>query len=531
MFLVTVTNDLGTVASDPAALRVVLAPPLITQHPTSVVITDDEDVSFSVVATSVLPLTYQWHRDGVPVASATQPTLTLRPTDGDIGAVYSVVVTNTIGSITSANASISRIGRPVIIRHPASLTCYEGDQADFHVEAVPFDPVRVLSYQWKRDGVLIPGATGIRLTLTEVALGADQDQLSVVVSDGPAFRESNAATLYVRPRPVDRRPATVGDPTNQTVDPGESAVFNVSVDGAQPIAIQWYRNDLPIAGATSASYRTPPVLDADYGTQFHVAVSNAYGSATSTAARISATPVIVGRSTIPAADYQFITISPVLGEAFSFAVLAKGARPMSYRWYRGGVLVPGSSAESHAVPSAALTDDGVVWSVTVSNRAGEATTTMPIVRVFSQPPVIDSEPQDLATMLGRDATFAVSARGHVRVPLSHQWYRDGQPMLGQTGSRLVLAGVTAADVAAAFSVVVANRFGSVTSRTARLTLDEPLRITRQPRPVTASVGAPAVFAVVTNQPNGVAYHWRKNGQGISRSPYTSPSHTIEEVTP
>jgi hypothetical protein len=530
VFLVRVSNELGFVDSDPATLRVVLAPPLITRQPVNAVLaTGEEAVTFSVTATSVLPITYQWHRNGEPVVGATQPELTFNPTDVDIGAVYFVVVANTAGSITSANASISRIAKPVILSHPASITRYEGDQAIFHVSAVAFDPTRVLTYQWKRNGTPIPGAIDTSLAITNLPLSADQDQFSVVVSDGPAFRESNLAVLRVIQREVERIPATVSDPQDETVNPGESAVFTVGVHGTQPIALQWYRNGLAIPGATGTSYQTPPVFEADYGAQFHVIVSNAYGSDTSDVAEISAKPVITGKTTIPVANFPGTYITPVLGEAFSFSVMAKGSRPLSYRWYRAGVLIPGSTAESHAVPAAAVTDDGVVWSVTVSNQAGEVTTTMPTVQVFAQPPTI-TQPQDQVTMPGRDVTFSVSATSHERVPVTFQWYRDDQPMPGQTHAQLVLMGVTAADAAAHFHVVATNRFGAVTSRTVRLMLDEPLRITRQPTSLTAVVGETVVFAVETNRPGAVTYYWRNDGVTVSPWPYQSSTHTISAVT-
>ena len=529
VFQVAVTNQLGTTTSALATLQVVLAAPTITQQPINVVIASlSEEVAFTVVASSPIAQSYQWLRNGEMILFATSASLVFRPIADDIGAVYTVVVTNSAGSITSANAVISRIAKPVIIGQPAAVVAYEGQRATFQVYAVAFDPARVLSYQWKRNGIAIPGATETALTFPAVTLSQNNDQFSVVVSDGPEFRESNTVGLRVLQPVVINRPATVSNPSDTTVNPGESASFYVGVDGSSPLSIQWYRNGQPILGANETTYQTPPVLDADYGAQFHVIVSNAFGTATSTTAQILAQPVIESKATIPAPDYPGVTVTPLLGNPVSFSVTARGARPMSYRWFRNGIPIPDGASPSYTVPAVTLADDRAVWSVTVSNRAGEATAIMPTVLVFSQLPVID-QPQDQVAMLGRAVSFYVSAYTHPLAPLSFQWYRNGQPIAGETRSQLDLPGITEADVAAQFTVVVSNRFGSVTSRVVKVTVVLPIAIITQPTSAAVSVGEAATFTVVTNSP-GLTYVWRKNGNTVSGYPYYSPTYTTELAT-
>jgi hypothetical protein len=54
------------------------------------------------------PLSYQWLKNGDPIAGATQSRYQTPPTNsGDNGSTYAVIVTNALGSITSNNAVLT----------------------------------------------------------------------------------------------------------------------------------------------------------------------------------------------------------------------------------------------------------------------------------------------------------------------------------------------------------------------------------------------------------------------------------------
>ncbi len=87
-------------------ITVAPAAPVITVQPQSQVVLTGTDVTLSVVATGSDPLTYQWRKDGVPIANATGATLTLPAVTEDDGADYDVVVTDPHGTATSAVAAL-----------------------------------------------------------------------------------------------------------------------------------------------------------------------------------------------------------------------------------------------------------------------------------------------------------------------------------------------------------------------------------------------------------------------------------------
>lgn len=85
-------------------------------------------------------------------------------------------------------------------------------------------------------------------------------------------------------------PIIVAAPQSQRVIEGQSATFTVSAAGAPTLMYQWRRNGSDIAGATGATYTTPPLTSADTGTRYSVVVTNGLGAATTADAIVTVGP-------------------------------------------------------------------------------------------------------------------------------------------------------------------------------------------------------------------------------------------------
>jgi hypothetical protein len=84
-------------------------------------------------------------------------------------------------------------------------------------------------------------------------------------------------------------PTITSSPTNQSVTAGQTAKFTVTATGSGTLTYQWLKNGSDIAGATSASYTTPPTTIADNGSTYLCVVSNAGGSTPSGSATLAVT--------------------------------------------------------------------------------------------------------------------------------------------------------------------------------------------------------------------------------------------------
>jgi glucose/arabinose dehydrogenase len=102
-------------------------------------------------------------------------------------------------------------------------------------------------------------------------------------------------------------PAIVEQPANATASIGGSATFTISASGSAPLAYQWQRNQVDIAGATAASYTLSGAQAADNGARFRCRVSNSAGSATSQEAvlTVSSAPPPVAHITSPSAGSTY----------------------------------------------------------------------------------------------------------------------------------------------------------------------------------------------------------------------------------
>src|ERR1035437_9364703 len=83
----------------------VTAQPFSHPQPRSQTVNAGQNVSFTVMATGVPPLSYQWRKGGVNVTGATSDSLTLINVQTSQAGNYTVVITNAYGSVTGSVTS------------------------------------------------------------------------------------------------------------------------------------------------------------------------------------------------------------------------------------------------------------------------------------------------------------------------------------------------------------------------------------------------------------------------------------------
>jgi hypothetical protein len=193
VYTVTAINSEGTATSVPATLTV-LPPPEILEHPASVLVDEGETVVLEVIAQDSEPIQYQWFKDGALLAGETESILDLGAvTEADNG-IYTVLVSNGVAEALSEPATVGVRIAPFFTLQPESQAVFDGASATFSVAASGFPPP---SYQWRKNGVDLPGETGPVLSLNLVS-SADQGSYTVFAFNGvgPGI-ESDAATLTV----------------------------------------------------------------------------------------------------------------------------------------------------------------------------------------------------------------------------------------------------------------------------------------------------------------------------------------------
>jgi pectate lyase len=86
--------------------------PVLTVPPASQSVEPGQDVSFFVLPDGTWPFAYQWLKDGVPIAGATEPALSLQDVEVSAAGEYTVQVSNAAGSVTSGPATLIIVANP-----------------------------------------------------------------------------------------------------------------------------------------------------------------------------------------------------------------------------------------------------------------------------------------------------------------------------------------------------------------------------------------------------------------------------------
>lgn len=325
-------------------------------------------------------LTYRWYRSGAVISGADDPD-------------YDVVAAD-LGETIKVRVSGSKSGYQTIRKHSAETTpviagvlttsapsitgtAQVGRRLYAHAGEWGPDPIH-LTYRWYRTATQIPGATGSSYL---VRTGDLDKRIRVVVrGTKPGFTtaaRSSALTDPVQPgvftsTPLPTLPGTlrVGQLLNGRVT-------------WQPIPVtityQWFRNGVPIAGATSPEYR---VQLADLGDSIRVRVQ---GTKPGYATQFRVTPpspaVQPGllRTSVPT-----ISGTPMLGMILHANPGLWGPVPINftYQWRRDGAPIVGATSANRTVT---LGDRGHRLSVTVR---GTKPGYLPVSRTSAQTPLV-----------------------------------------------------------------------------------------------------------------------------------------------
>lgn len=202
---------------------------------------------------------YQWLADGVPVPGATRATFLPGPSEAGKPLAVEVRVSRSgygTGSARSAPTAPVGLGQLAATEPPALI----GDGlVDEVLTASPgaFTPQpKATAFRWKADGMVIKGASGAQLTLTDAQVGRTITVVEVARRDG--YAKVNAAA----PRAI----GPVVEGVIEAVAPLAAAGRNrfgssltIEPGGFTPhdaaVAYQWLRGGAAIEGAVAPTYQ------------------------------------------------------------------------------------------------------------------------------------------------------------------------------------------------------------------------------------------------------------------------------------
>jgi sugar lactone lactonase YvrE len=149
-YAVVITGAGGSVTSSVAGVGL-LGTPVVLSQPANQSVWAGSNATFTVTATSSLPMGYQWcGNGGGPIAGGTNSVLLMNGVSTNASGNYSVVITNSYGSITSSAAALIV---NELATQPANQTVLAGNTLILSVGVVGGGPLR---FQWQFNGTNLP---------------------------------------------------------------------------------------------------------------------------------------------------------------------------------------------------------------------------------------------------------------------------------------------------------------------------------------------------------------------------------------
>lgn len=333
-----------------------------------------QTVTLSVAASGTAPFSYQWSKDGVPLSGVTGAQYQISSAHLANAGVYNVVVSNPAGS-TSGNATLTVSAAsgvaPTFTYQPYSNTVAAGTPISMAASA---SGVPAPTYQWRKNGVAVSGATNPIISLVNPT-PADSGTYTVVATNSAGSATSTGALLTVTA--VSGAPVITTQPVAQVVTAGTSVNFAAAASGTPAPTYQWRKDGVNIAGATGTSYTIGSANAGSTGTYTFVAMNSA-GSATSTGAMLTVNAVVSLPSIITQPNSH--TVSD--GATVTLSVVATGSGTLGYQWRKNGTDVAGANQASFVLNGVTTVNAGT-YTVVITNPAGSVTSNGAVLTVNS----------------------------------------------------------------------------------------------------------------------------------------------------
>ncbi|MBN1143091.1 MAG: immunoglobulin domain-containing protein [Bacteroidales bacterium] len=496
-----VSGDCGADITSNDAQLLFWSPVVLNTNPSDAHECEGEDISF-IVQASGSNLTYQWYRNNQEL----QDTGNYAGTSGSILFIdnlkkanegnYHAVVSGSCGTITSSTSMLEVDRNIVITSQPSDVALCEGNNANLTVFAEGDN----LQYQWQKDHVNIPGATGTTLSIINASEADEGFYLCIITSTCGNSIFSNQVQLS-----VNNYPAIISNPVSLLRCEGDNANFAVNATGSG-ISYQWQKNgvnlieEARISGTQSNSLSINQVNGSDIGSYACIITGSCNTIATN--------PATLSVDTSLAIVTHPANVEACLNSNVFFTVTATGNN-LSFQWLKDGTNLPGETGSTLVINNIQSTHAGN-YTCLIGNSCGRTVTSDPAKLSINESVSIVMQPSDTRLCEGQNAIFTTQASG---AGLVYQWELNGVIITdhgnisGTSSNVLIIQQINELNEGV-YNCLVTGYCGNERSIPASLIVDDKLNLTEQPLGDTVCEGGNVQFRVVAE---GVAkYQWQED---------------------
>ena len=525
-YFVVATGPYGSNQSSDASLVVLPAnPPIVATPPQSQNAYINQTVSFSVGVSGTPPFSYQWKSNSIAIAGATNISLTLNNISAATAGTYSVTITNQFGSITT-NATLTVITPTAGTYEAAAINL----QPQVYLRFSDINNTNLVLNEGALGAAANSTAEGSYVPTTGPTPSGGYPNFE---SDNPAIQyDGSSSDTSIPPLNFATNTANTVSLSAWIYCYGTEAAYSGVIfsraGGASGIQIQVDTNGLNElsydwgnggfwqfqSGLEIPQYQwcfvalvitpTNATLYLQNGTSMQTAVNtgthgqvsftgNTYvgwdsnGGAGSSSRRFNGIidePAIFNRALSPTevntlysaatGDPAGIVTSPTgvtnyTGQPFQLTVVASGAPPLAFQWYKNSTLIPGATNATYSVASAVATNSGNYY-VYVQNTGGYTNSDVATVSIVTSAPFFTALPQPATVWAG--VPFSLTGAANGSLPLNYQWYQNNTALTGQTNASLYFADPEDAN-AGNYVLKASNAYGQTNSGSVQLTVLDP----------------------------------------------------------
>ncbi|MDR1448591.1 MAG: hypothetical protein LBI84_00015 [Propionibacteriaceae bacterium] len=507
-------------------------------------------------------ISYQWLRDGSPIAAAANSDYIL--VAADVGHAISVRVTNTVAGYDPGSADSVAVTPAKGTFYMADLVFYSAAPGDCTAQSCPQVTSRkvgqqvggqlgtrggsydnqtpaALTWQWYRDGSLIAGA----VKQTYQLLGADFGHVVTVqvTSHADGYNEASltSPSLTVEPGDLSIDQVTLPD-TVRYLEGFQTSYQPRYIDtGETPTAtFQWYRDGVAIPGATT---QNRSVASEDIGHQLTLAVTLTMPGYTTASG--TSNPMTVAEAGDQNLYLRDVKIADTAAPGDTIDKIGLSSRlpdnaTLSYQWYRDGKPITGATDKTYTFVQADL---GHTVKVTVTAHIpglDDIAATSNDCVVGGELSIADFRIELASGVSGAPRTGVTVAAAFSYAPaeglqFDYQWFRNGAAIDGATaqsyqlkpddvGQSITVRSVLSApgyDDKAATSPAVVPVKGDIS-------LGAPVLLAPINVGTNATAGSPAAewYGAETPQPT-YTWQWYRDGAAIGGA--TDRTYTAVEA--
>jgi endo-1,4-beta-D-glucanase Y len=492
--------------------------PSVTIAASQTTICSGASVTFTATPTNGGTPSYQWRKNGVNITGATGVSYVGTGISNNDN--FDVVMISNASCLSTTTATSTQIAITVGASVTPSVTISASQTSICTGASVTFTGTPVNggtpTYQWRKNGVNISGATAVSYVATGIS---NNDNFDVVMTSTASCLSTTTATSTQIAITVGASvtPSVTISASQTSICTGASVTFTgTPVNGGAPM-YQWRKNGVNISGATAVSYVATGISNND---NFDVVMTSTASCLSTTTATSTQIAITVGASVTPSVTISASQTSICTGASVTFTGTPVNGGAPTYQWRKNGVNISGATAVSYVAMGISNNDNFDV--VMISNASCLSTTTATSTQIAitvgaSVTPSVTISASQTSICTGASVTFT-GTPVNGGTPM-YQWRKKGVNISGATAVSYVAMGISNNDN---FDVVMISNASCLSTTTATST---PIAITVGAN-VTPSVaisasqtsicsGGSVMFTGTPVNGGTPTYQWRKNGANIS----------------